>query len=298
MKAHEIFNFRRFGRYFASDAKTCTANYGLSLATTALLPPVLIYVLTVGFSLLLQGSWNGPGIGLRFGIFMVSLIIILIGMPVNCYGKITEKQYGTFWLNLPASRLEKFLSMFIMTCIIAPILGMVSYIAVDTLICALDPSCGHSLLYGAMALKKNAIEFINELYTVNVDLKVQVGPMSYPLKDFPEGIRQMVSPWYYIDDFFGTILPFLFGSVFFKRHKIVKTILLLVAISMVTSIGMSPFIADLTEMFEGMDGEAAIELFYDGGLFKKMMALDTISDTVMNIGFLTAIWFRLKTLKH
>lgn len=298
MKAHDIFNFRRFGKYFASDAKTCAANFGLTLATTSLLPSLAAYVLAVGFNLLFLGSWTGPGIGLRFGIFIVSLVFMLIGMPVNCYGKITQKQYGTFWLNLPASRLEKYLSMIIMSCIIVPVIGITGFLAADSLVCTLDSTCGQSLFRAALALKENAVGFVNDLYSINVDLDIHMGAASFPLKDFPEGIRQLASPWYYIDDFFGMVLPFLFGAVFFKSHKVVKTILLLAAISTVTSLGISPFLKDMIYMFSGMDEQQAVEFLMNGGIFRKLMIMDTISDTVMNVGFLTAIWFRIKTLKH
>lgn len=298
MKVQDIFNFRRFGKYFASDARTCASNFGLTLVTTALLPPVILYVLTVGFGLLFQGTWDGPGLGIRFGVFVVSMIFIFIGMPVKSYGKVTEKQYGSFWLSLPASRLEKFISMLIMTCIVVPVIGMAGFMAVDSLICSLDASCGNGLLQAALALKKNAVEFINELYNANINLDVHVGPAAYPLKDFPDAIKNLDSPWYYIDDFIGMILPFLFGAVFFKSHKVVKTILLLIAISIVASIGISPFITHLTDMFEGMNDLEDVTLAMNGGFFKKLMVMDTISDTITNVGFLIAIWFRLKTLKH
>ena len=40
MKANDIFNFRRFGKYFASDLRTCWANYGLSLLTISTIFPI------------------------------------------------------------------------------------------------------------------------------------------------------------------------------------------------------------------------------------------------------------------
>ena len=53
---NDIFNFRRFGKYFATDIRTCWANYGLSLLTIAILSPVVIYIITNAFHCLLYTS--------------------------------------------------------------------------------------------------------------------------------------------------------------------------------------------------------------------------------------------------
>ena len=52
---NDIFNFRRFGKYFTSDIRTCTANYGLSLLTMAVLTPIATYALISGFAYLMGG---------------------------------------------------------------------------------------------------------------------------------------------------------------------------------------------------------------------------------------------------
>ena len=54
---NNIFNFRRFGKYFTSDIRTCTANYGLSLLTMAVLTPIATYAL-------ISGSTGGVGFGI------------------------------------------------------------------------------------------------------------------------------------------------------------------------------------------------------------------------------------------
>ena len=56
MSKNDIFNFRRFGKYFASDFKTCTSNYGLSLLTISILIPVALYALSVIFSVIFKIS--------------------------------------------------------------------------------------------------------------------------------------------------------------------------------------------------------------------------------------------------
>ena len=177
---NDIFNFRRFGKYFTSDLRTCVANYGLSLLTMAVLTPIATYALISGFSYLMGGSWEGPQIPTRAFIFFMMVVCLVVTMPVKCYGKLTEKQYGSFWLTLPASRLEKFISMIIITCIIAPIAGFGIYLGIDAIICAIDPTCGEGLMATGINYFRNASEFIDEIGGM---LTLNFGNEKIPVED-------------------------------------------------------------------------------------------------------------------
>jgi len=295
MKANDIFNFRRFGKYFASDLRTCWANYGLSLLTISTLFPVGTYFLTNTFNLVLNSTWDGPDIGLRSFIFIVATICMVVTMPVKCYGKITEKQYGSFFLTLPASRLEKFVSMFLMTCIIAPVLGFALHLGTDAIICALDHTCGKNLIAGATELIRNmgdmkelTLNFVDESITIENAALAQ------------DLIRQISSPWLYADEMFGITLPFLLGALYFKRGKTVKTILAIFAFSMATSIIMTPYAETwAAEMVSNANADTnTILQMFNNGIFKNLVLIDTISDTVVNLALMAGIWFRIKTLKH
>ena len=189
----DIFNFRRFGKYFSTDIRTCSANYGLSLLTISILSPVVLYFITAAFNLMLGNGWNGPDMGLRVFVFIVAMICMVVTMPVKCYGRITEKQYGSFWLTLPASRLEKFASMILMTCIIVPVSGALLYLGLDAAICALDSTCGQNMVAGGMELLQKmgeaqdvtfnfideniTIEDVAKIYdTINYEVLVSISP--------------------------------------------------------------------------------------------------------------------------
>lgn len=295
MKTNDIFNFRRFGKYFASDLRTCWGNYGLSLLTISILFPVGTYVLTNAFNLVLRSTWDGPDIGIRSFIFIVATICLVVTMPVKCYGKITEKQYGSFFLTLPASRLEKFVSMFLMTCIIVPVLGFTTHLGTDAIICALDHTCGRNLVTGATELirqmsdmKELTMNFVDETITIENAALVQ------------DIIRQINSPLLYTDEIFGITLPFLLGAICFKNGKTVKTILAIFAVSMATSIIMTPFLETwATEIVRNANADTnTIIQMFNNGIFKNLVLIDTISDTVVNLALMAGIWFRIKTLKH
>ena len=295
MKTTDIFNFRRFGRYFTSDLSTCWSNYGLSLLTISILFPVGTYFLTNVFNLVLRSTWDGPDIGLRSFIFIVATICLVVTMPVKCYGKITEKQYGSFFLTLPASRLEKFVSMFLMTCIIVPVLGFALHLGTDAIICALDHTCGKNLVAGAAELIRNigdmtelTMNFVDESITIENAALVQ------------DILGQINNPWMYIDEIFGITLPFLLGAIYFKNGKTVKTILVLFAISMASSIIMTPFLENwAAEIVKNANADTnTILQMFNNGIFKNLVLIDTVSDTVFNLALMAGIWFRIKTLKH
>ena len=295
MKTNDIFNLRRFGRYFTSDLSTCWSNYGLSLLTISILFPVGTYFLTNVFNLVLRSTWDGPDIGLRSFIFIVAAICLVVTMPVKCYGKITEKQYGSFFLTLPASRLEKFVSMFLMTCIIVPVLGFALHLGTDAIICALDHTCGKNLVAGAAELIRNigdmkelTMNFVDESITIENAALVQ------------DILGQISNPWMYIDEIFGITLPFLLGAIYFKNGKTVKTILAIFAFSMATSIIMTPFLENwAAEIVKNANADTnTILQMFNNGIFKNLVLIDTVSDTVFNLALMAGIWFRIKTLKH
>ena len=227
----DIFNFRRFGKYFASDIKTCWANFGLSLLTISLIVPVILYVVLTAFNLILTSSWNGPDMGIRTFAFCLAMFCIVVTMPVKCYGRITEKQYGSFWLTLPASRLEKFISMFIMTCIIVPLAGIVIYLGMDAVICALDHTCGNNLFTGGVELIRKMHD-AQEITFNLMDEQMTVEDAAIA----QQVVSQISTPWIYMDEIFGITLPFLLGAVFFKKGKTAKIMWIISAVLLALAI--------------------------------------------------------------
>ena len=292
---NDIFNFRRFGKYFATDIRTCRANYGLSLLTISLIVPTVLYVVLTAFNLLLTSAWEGPDLGIRVFAFCVAMFCIIVTMPVKCYGRITEKQYGSFWLTLPASRLEKFISMFLMTCIIVPVTGIAIYLGMDALICAFDHTCGNSLVTGGLELIRK-MGNLQELTMNLANEKITIEDAALA----QEIVNQINSPLLYIDEIFGITLPFLLGAVFFKNGKTMKTLLVLFAFSTAFSIAITPVMESwASDVMTGLnDSTAVIRTLFDNGLFKNLALIDTISDTVFNLALMAGIWFRIKTLKH
>ena len=296
MKTNDIFDFRRFGKYFASDIRTCAANYGLSLLALTILAPIATELITAGFSLLLDLTWQGAWLGLRVGVFAIAMLCLVVTMPVKCYGKLTDKQYGAFWLMLPASRLEKFVSMLLICCIIAPALGLGIYIGIDTLICAIDHTCGQSMIAGAIDLIDKMTTFKMNMGGVEMDVPKE---SIMALENGSKFIRQVTNPWLYIDELLCMSLPFLLGAICFKKGKTVNTFLAMAAFSMALSMLVTPLMMAMVSKFAmAASEEDAMMMMFESGFYNNLIWFDIISDTLLYGGIIAGIWFRIKTLKH
>lgn len=148
------FNFGRFGKYFVYDLKRQWKNIGMLVLTFAL-SPVIFYMLYMFFAALFDGglmklfsgmSIEGPSIWVRFGMAAVMISIFVMLFPSRAYGEITNKAKGSEWLMLPASRLEKYMSMMLVTLLVIPIMYIVVYLLSDGLVCLFDKSCGGTLM--------------------------------------------------------------------------------------------------------------------------------------------------------
>ncbi|MGM9736181.1 MAG: hypothetical protein ACI3ZL_07195 [Candidatus Cryptobacteroides sp.] len=274
----DTFNIRRFGKYFVSDLSSNAANFGLSLALISLME-VIVYLFVCFFSLMTSGEWSGPGFGLRCATLSICYIVLIVSMPVKCYGHITDLRSGSNWLMVPASTLEKFLSMVLNTAIVIPAIFGLVFVGADWLICTLDPSCGDSFCKIMTTLPG----FVNEI----------------PDIEAVNFVKKMMKPWLYIDDHIGMILIFLLGAICFKRNKSAKTLLAIIAVSMAVGMISGPlmlhYISENAGSIAQMDDPS---ILFGTSLFRNAAVWDTVNDCIIMVGILVAIYFRLKTLKH
>ena len=69
---------------------------------------------------------------------------------------------------------------------------------------------------------------------------------------------------------------------------------------MATSIIMTPYAETwAAEMVSNANADTnTILQMFNNGIFKNLVLIDTISDTVVNLALMAGIWSRIKTLKH
>ena len=289
---NDIFDFKRFGNYFVTDIKNAIANYGWSMIILILFG-LISYILVGLISTIATYSWqdilNGVGVEWvhtdvygRLTTMLIAFTMLIFTAPAKCYGGLTDKNIGSDFLLLPASRLEKFISMILMCCIVIPIVSIMGYLLIDCLICMVWPETGNSI--------------ISEV-TSALNLILAEG-------DVPVELIDRIKWTSAIDDTWMIFLFFLLGALVFKKSKAIKTFLvgygIIILISIVGIIVIVAHSADIDTLFDTFgigktEEELEMALL---GYMDKIMLFDTIFDITINALLLTGIWFKLKTLKH
>lgn len=290
---NDTFNFQRFGKYLAGDLKSCISNYGLSALLISLMG-IIIYAGTILMGLIFDQTWEGPSIGFRVSAFIISMCVLIITMPPKCYGHITDRKAGSAWLLLPASRAEKYVAMLLMCIVVVPAASATVYLGIDALLCAVDSTCGQSILSAAAGFSVNISDFKVSLTNEIIVDGVQIVGEGSAVNRF---VDQITCPWLYVDDYIMSVLIFVLGAVAFRKGKTVKTFIFLAVLNTVLSVAASPLLMNFsTEMIS--NAPESLSGMLDSWLFRNVALCDTINDTVFNVALLLALWFRLKTMKH
>ena len=183
------FNFKRLLKYFKYDISNAKENYGLSLILWGCLP-LIAYVVIQLFSLLVfrNGLVSFPP-EVRMAFFYISNTGVLLTFGSKVYGPVTERKYGSNWTMVPASAIEKTVSLFVISCVILPVCLLAVFAASNGLICLMDPNSGQFL------------------------------------PDFnPGGLFNNMSGIFFLN-WTTTVLAFTLGALFFRKRKIAKTLL-------------------------------------------------------------------------
>lgn len=287
---NDVLNMNRFGRYLMTDIKNAIARYGISFLIMATIC-ITGYLLVGFFTMIVGAGWYSLEVAPRSTILGITLIVLTITAPAKIYGFITDKKEGTSFLMVPASSLEKVLSMIIVCCVIVPFAFFAIYLSLDQILCLIDSRCGDSLIIA-----------INNGQTVLSDIFKKA---SLETQNLIPDYSIMTSPWMYADDLAQGFLLFLLGALLFKSSKPAKTIGCLILISIALSMITTPIIMHgAVERFKeaaasNMSPEEIFESFpFISWSMKHAVLMDCITDTVVNLGLAIAIYFRVRKIKH
>jgi hypothetical protein len=194
--------------------------------------------------------------------------VVILGAGVKLYGFVTEKRAGSDFVMLPASTTEKWLSLALIVCIVLPVVLFALLFVSDALMSLVFP-----LTYGG--------RLFNQAFANNILAEVMD----------EEGVSFNL-PAVLFCNWCESILVFTLGAICFKKSKVAKTILVLIAASFVLSVGMVAFnINDLSyPSYIGFSNATEFVSY--------MNWTASISYAIFIGGLLCAIYFRLRTLKH
>lgn len=267
---NNIFSFGRFWKYFIHDLKNAK-NYFLLSGIIIGIMPVLTYLVFEIFNVVALGHWQAGNVALQVISFALVLILGAYIFPAKVYGRITDQGAGSSWLMIPASTFEKWLSMMLICLVVLPVFLAVLCFGSDALLSALIPNYGRSMMFYALESDSIIADTIGEGIELNL-----------PLLAFCEWTE--------------SILPFVLGAVLFKRAKVGKTFLALMALGMVST-PVFTFIFGTSHI--GPDViESVVNSVSVQQIFHKINIVISVYYLVFAVLLMALTYLRLKTIKH
>ena len=292
---NDVFSLNRFWRYLKSDFDAFVSRYGITLLVISTMP-VSCEVFSGVLSLMSTGKWQGMEMNSRLVLFVLFGIIMLINAPSRLYGHITDRKDGSAFLLLPVSRLEKYVSMILITCIVLPFIYILIYMGLDVMVCMFDPTCDVSLF--------------SYMYSYEEFSNTGIGSQNHILQSvLNNNFGSILSPLYFIDDIIRVSLIFLLGALVFKTSKTGKTLGCAIVISMLIKLALAPAIASFANVeslyqfgksgYLDLSSEAFRNIFpLKAWIWNHLILIDTVWDIALDCLLLLLIWLRLKKINH
>ncbi|MDY6436661.1 MAG: hypothetical protein SPK72_03750 [Bacteroidales bacterium] len=227
------FNLERFGKVLKHDGLNFFPNFILTLAILWAIP-VVIYLFT---SLMpTDGTDNVYSAFSRISVIDMLTKIVLILAPARLYKYCNDSRKGIGYAMLPASTLEKFLSMVIFCVIVAPIVYVAGALAIDSILALFNGP------YEGFAISN----YFNEY--AQIDYNITAHGMTGVFYDtLPLLVTNMSPALMTILSYLGILMIssiFMFGNMVFKKRKTGKMIGVLILLSIIFMIIFINFIAN------------------------------------------------------
>lgn len=267
---NKYFNINRFGKYLTYDLNRIRGNYVISALITGLMP-VMFFLFYELFSLVFeQGLAEIPGFTKAIA-FFASYVVFSISAPTKIYGDITDKRAGSDWLMIPASSLEKLLSMLLMLCVALPLVFCVLFFGSDLILSVLFSNLyGDSLLLDINGALSTLFDSMGEMDFITISA---AGKML---------------PWI---GWCGSVLTFALGAILFKKNKVAKTILCCFAISSIFTSLLAVFAPDINIDLDNLNiSEKTVQFWFN-------FVGNAINLVVFGC-LIGGLYYRIKTIKH
>lgn len=275
---NNTFNFDRFCKVVSLDVKRYVNQFGLTFLILCALP-IVLWLLTLVF------GFTMPRIA-RFGVAYIAVFLSAILVPAKAFGHINLQREGVSFAMLPASSLEKFLSIAIL-CILTPVLVMACSYVVDSLLVLL-PFGGFDEFVSGGTIKSVSSYMFLEVYGDGADSKAFVMDVLGDLVSHEE-IRYFSSMMFYI-------ALFLFGNSLFKTHKTAKTLVILIvfsyAVSMIVRIVAGLGYIPAEWVTQGIDYNVLLDKV------RTVKLLSGIIYALITLGLFVGTFFKVKNQKY
>ena len=267
---NKTFDIKRFGNVLRYDAMSYFQKFGWTLLILFAIPIGIWFLLYTNF----HDSADATG-DFRYVMLNALFIIAMILAPSRLYKTCNDSRRGIQFAMMPASTLEKFLSMLFYCALVTPLLYIAGFTLIDTIL---------TLIPGS-----NPYEgFIFKYFSHN-DL-VRVGD-----SDMTEYAQEIKLPLQGLFAWLAYVSIFIFTNMVFKKRKVSKTIGILALIGIVI---MVIFIRSIIR-FEDLDfatDEAFIEYFK---LFiKRLVYASYVWNIILSSVMLYFTYYKIRKQKY
>ena len=260
-------NINRFGKILKHDGLNFFPNLILTLAILWAIP-VIIYL----FAALMPTEETKDAFDAMSRIDLISTLtsIALIIAPARLYRHCNDSRKGIGYAMLPASTLEKFLSMVFYCVVVTPIIYVAGALAIDSILALFQgPYDGFAAAYYFDRYAKLDAIFTKDNAMLDASLLI---------------FFKSISPTFMIAlSMLGTLTIssiFMFGNMIFKKHKTGKMLGILILLFIIFMIVFINLVANneaLANYFSQMNEEKMAEF------------IKHIIFVAMNVGFYTEI---------
>ncbi len=277
---NNTFSFNRFKNLLLKDGKMYIRNFGSTLIVLCCMTAILWI-----FTLLFGKSADGAS---RFAIIVASAALAMMLVPSKVYGKANLSREGVDFAMMPASSLEKFVSMFVYCAIVTPIVVFFGGYLIDAFL-SVFPFGGFE--------KPIRLYSLNEIIRMANDTEgvVNVGDFELSLEQvFPIGVMRTslyvgIIQWAAI---------FMLGNMLFKKHKAGKTFACYLGISYLFSmlfgllVVSSDRIEQWLESLEDLPAEEVVRLWHNATIWGMIISI------VITAVLLYFTYRKIKTQKY
>ena len=229
---NNTFDCKRFGKLFSRDFRNIWPSFGLTMLIISLMPLAFWLSCMVGFGdlTILPGT--------RRKMLGITVLLTLMLAPSRLYKTCNLPQRGIYFAMLPASKLEKYLSMLLHCGAVCPLMVLAGGFVLDYLL-SLFP-------FGP---------YTQQLFDPTVYMQGEISMKKLWINIFASS-NLVGSSMSFIALFFLSYMAyftfFIFTNTVFRKHKVVRTILWSILIWFVLLLACIPWMKNefvLSEVF-------------------------------------------------
>ena len=268
------FDWNRFCNVVKKDFCNLWPMFGTTMIVLASLPfAVWLLALVIDRTAVIDPSWR---VAMIMGVSSLAALML----PSRLYRTMNLRNEGIYYAMLPASKLEKFLSMLLFTFIVAPVAVYLGSMVLDIILRLLPAGPYHQWLWQGEAGFPFFITFPS-------DDNVVPGFHSWLLT---------AATW---TGLFASPAIFLYAATLFKKHKVLYTFLILYLLEFVLTVIAIPIIVALIKTPD------FLEWFYDTiykygpeNLLNWVMGIVSVFNVIVFVLFTWMTWRRLKKMPY